>query len=69
MLADVPLARAHDAAKALDRKISDLRKFRRTVQAGDATDKHDQIKAINLEIELSMRQLNQGVEDLLGRFR
>ena len=69
MLTDVPLARAHDAARALDKKISDLRKFRRAVQAGDASDKRDQVKAINLEIELSMRQLNQAVEGVLGNSR
>ena len=69
VLADVPLARAHDAAKALDKKISDLRNFRRTVQAGDSPDKRDQIKAINLEIELSMRQLNRGVLSTLSYVR
>ncbi|AEF90171.1 hypothetical protein BO996_16485 [Delftia sp. HK171] len=69
VLADVPLARAHGAAKALDKKISDLRKFRRTVQAGDSPDKRDQIKAINLEIELSMRQLNRGVQNMLSYVR
>lgn len=31
VLADVPLARAHDASKALDKKISDLRKYRRAI--------------------------------------
>ena len=69
VLADVPLAKAHDSAKALDKKISDLRKFRRAVQAGDAPDKRDQVKAINLEIELSMRLLNQASDDVLAKFR
>ncbi|WP_428144457.1 hypothetical protein [Delftia acidovorans] len=62
MLADVPLARAHGPAKALDKKISDLRKYRRSVQASEATGKRDQVKAINQEIELSMRLLNQAYE-------
>ncbi|WP_353179739.1 LPD38 domain-containing protein [Delftia acidovorans] len=66
VLADVPLARAHDAAKALDKKISDLRKFRRSVQASDAPNKRDQVKAINQEIEVSMHLLNQEVHITLG---
>lgn len=61
VLADVPLARAHDAAKALDKKISDLRKFRRSVQASDAPNKRDQVKAINQEIEVSMHLLSEEV--------
>lgn len=61
VLADVPLARAYDAAKALDKKISDLRKFRRSVQASDAPNKRDQVKAINQEIEVSMHLLNAEV--------
>ena len=69
VLAEVPLARAHDAAKALDKKISDLRKFRRNVQAGDAPDKRDQVKAVNLEIELSMRMLNQAADTVLAQSR
>nr|WP_230590970.1 LPD38 domain-containing protein [Delftia acidovorans] len=69
VLAEVPLAKTHNAAKTVEKKISDLRKFRRTVQVGDAPDKRDQVKAINLEIELSMRMLNQGVEDMLGDSR
>lgn len=41
VLIDVPLAEAHHAAKATDKKISDLRKFRREVQDGDKLDMHD----------------------------
>lgn len=63
------LAAAHGAAKALDKKISDLRKYRRSVQAGDAPDKRDQAKAINQEIELSIRLLNQATEDVLTQSR
>ncbi|QFS68605.1 hypothetical protein GCS91_20345 [Delftia tsuruhatensis] len=59
VLAEFPLARAHGAAKALDKKISELRKVRRTVQAGDAPDKREQVRALNYEIELSMRELNE----------
>ncbi|MDR0204995.1 MAG: hypothetical protein LBJ40_22930 [Delftia acidovorans] len=66
VLADVPLARAHDAAKAMDKKISDLRKFRRSVQASEVADKRDQVRAINQEIELSMRLLNHEVHRTLG---
>jgi hypothetical protein len=65
VLADVPLARAHDAAKELDKKISELRKYRRAIQASEASDKRDQVNAINREIELSMRILNRTSEDVL----
>jgi hypothetical protein len=43
VLADVPLARAHGAAKALDKKISDLRRFRQTLQTADVPDKREQV--------------------------
>ncbi|MEJ8294171.1 hypothetical protein WKI45_15175 [Delftia tsuruhatensis] len=68
VLADVPLARAYDAARAVDKKISDLREFRRAFQGGDAPDKRDQVKAINLEIENSMCALNEVVNATLRHF-
>jgi len=47
-LADVPLARAHGAAKALDKKISDLRKFRRMLQTADVPDKREQVNTVRV---------------------
>jgi hypothetical protein len=67
VFADVPLAKAHAAATTIDKKISDLLKYRRTVQASDSLEKSDQIKAINQEIELSMRLLNETASGLLNR--
>jgi hypothetical protein len=65
VLIDVPLAEDHHAAKATDKKISDLRKFRREVQDGDKLDKHDLVSSINNEIELSMQNLNIVVQEVL----
>jgi len=48
VLADVPLARAHGAVKALDKKISDLRNFRRTPQTADVPDKREQVNTVRV---------------------
>lgn len=48
VLADVPLARAQGAAKALDKKISDLRKFRQTLQTADVPDKREQVNTVRV---------------------
>ncbi len=65
VLADVPLAKAHGTAKALDKKISDLRKLRRTVREADDMDKQEKTRVINQEIEHSMQALNQTAEAVL----
>lgn len=63
VLKEVPLAKAAGVEKLADKRVSDLTKLRRKVQAIDAPDKKDQIKAINKEIEGTMRLLNQAVSD------
>jgi hypothetical protein len=65
VLKDVPLAKAAGVEKLADKRVSELTKLRRKVQAGDASDKKDQVKAINKAIEGSMRLLNQAVSDVV----
>lgn len=65
VLKDVPLAKAAGVEKLADKRVSDLTKLRRKVQASDAPDKKDQVKAINKEIEGTMRLLNQAVADVV----
>ena len=65
VLKDVPLAKAAGVEKLADKRVSDLTKLRRKVQASDAPDKKDQVKAINKEIEGTMRLLNQAVSDVV----
>ncbi|WP_233174913.1 hypothetical protein [Delftia sp. ASV31] len=66
---DMRLAQLDGAAGLVDKHISNLVKARRRIQASDEPSKRDQVKAINLEIEISMRQLNSLVEDVLARMR
>ncbi|WP_460553931.1 LPD38 domain-containing protein [Comamonas piscis] len=65
VLKDVPLAKAAGVEKLADKRVSELTKLLRKVQAGDAPDKKDQVKAINKEIEGTMRLLNQAVSDVV----
>jgi hypothetical protein len=69
MLHDVPLAQLDGAAGLVDKHISNLVKVRRRIQANDARNKLDQIKAINQEIELSMQLLNQATVDVIAQSR
>lgn len=65
VLKDVPLAKAAGVEKLADKRVSDLTKLRRKVQASDLSDKKDQVKAINKEIESTMRLLNQAVAEVV----
>lgn len=65
VLKEVPLAKAHGVEKAADKRVTELTKLRRKVQASEAPDKKEQVKAINKEIEVTMRLLNQAVADVL----
>ncbi|MEJ5151260.1 LPD38 domain-containing protein [Comamonas sp. MYb396] len=65
VLKDVPLAKAAGVEKLADKRVSDLTKLRRKVQASDLPDKKDQVKAINKEIESTMRLLNQAVAEVV----
>ncbi|ULR90901.1 LPD38 domain-containing protein [Comamonas sp. B21-038] len=65
VLKDVPLAKAAGVEKLADKRVAELTKLRRKVQASDLPDKKDQVKAINKEIEGTMRLLNQAVSDVL----
>jgi len=49
VLHDVPLAQLDGAAGLVDKHISNLVKARRRIQASDASDKRDQVQAINQE--------------------
>nr|WP_275662765.1 LPD38 domain-containing protein [Delftia acidovorans] len=69
VLLDVPLAQLDGAAGLVDKHISNLVKARRRIQASADPNKRDQVKAINLEIELSMRQLNQAATQVLTNSR
>ncbi len=65
VLKDVPLAKAAGVEKLADKRVSELTKLRRKVQAGDAPDKKEQVKAINKEIEGTMRLLNQAAFEVV----
>ncbi|GAB2806358.1 hypothetical protein GCM10027276_03770 [Comamonas piscis] len=65
VLKDVPLAKAASVEKLADKRVSELTKLRRKVQASDLPDKKDQVKAINKEIEGTMRLLNQAVAEVV----
>ncbi|WP_312531277.1 LPD38 domain-containing protein [Comamonas sp.] len=65
VLKDVPLAKAAGVEKLADKRVSDLTKLRRKVQASDLPDKKDQVKAINKEIESTMRLLNLAVAEVV----
>lgn len=65
VLKDMPLAKAAGVEKLADKRVSDLTKLRRKVQASDLPDKKDQVKAINKEIESTMRLLNQAVAEVV----
>ncbi|GAB2712821.1 LPD38 domain-containing protein [Comamonas sediminis] len=65
VLKDVPLAKAASVEKLADKRVSELTKLRRKVQASDVPDKKEQIKAINKEIEGTMRLLNQAAFDVV----
>ena len=66
ILEDVPLAKLDGAAGVVDKRVSDLVKARRKVQAGDNPNKRDLVKEINQEIEASMYQLNKAVHETLA---
>lgn len=65
ILEDVPLAKLDGAAGVFDKRVSDLVKARRKIQASDNPNKRDLVKEINKEIEASMYQLNKAVHDTL----
>lgn len=65
VLADLPLAPLAGPAKQVDKRISDLRKYRRQIQASDDTDRMEKVKAINREIEDLMARLNRAVRQEL----
>lgn len=66
ILEDVPLAKLDGAAGVFDKRVSDLVKARRKIQASDNPNKRDLVKEINQEIEASMYQLNKAVEETLA---
>lgn len=66
ILEDVPLAKLDGAAGVFDKRVSDLVKARRKIQASDNPNKRDLVKEINQEIEGSMYQLNKAVEETLN---
>lgn len=65
ILEDVPLAKLDGAAGVFDKRVSDLVKARRRIQASDNPNKRELVKEINQEIEASMYQLNKAVEETL----
>ncbi|WP_148293174.1 LPD38 domain-containing protein [Comamonas sp. B-9] len=65
VLKEVPLAKAAGVEKLADKRVAELTKLRRKVQASDLPDKKDQVKAINKEIESTMRLLNQAVAEVV----
>lgn len=65
VLKDVPLAKAAGVEKLADKRVADLTKLRRKVQASDAPDKKEQVKGINNEIEATMYLLNHAVQELI----
>lgn len=66
ILEDVPLAKLDGAAGVFDKRVSDLVKARRKIQASDNPNKRDLVKEINQEIEASMYQLNKAVHETLA---
>jgi len=69
VLLDVPLARVDGAANLLDKRVSDLVKMRRQIQAGGDPNKRELVKEVNAEIERNMYLLNKAVEDVLAEHR
>ena len=69
ILEDVPLAKLDGAAGVFDKRVSDLVKARRRIQASDNPNKRELVKEINQEIEASMYQLNKAVEETLALLR
>ena len=69
ILEDVPLAKLDGAAGVFDKRVSDLVKARRKIQASDNPNKRDLVKEINQEIEASMYQLNKVVHEALAQQR
>lgn len=65
ILEDVPLAKLDGAAGVFDKRLSDLVKARRKIQASNNPSKRDLVKEINQEIEGSMYQLNAIVHEAL----
>lgn len=65
ILEDVPLAKLGGAAGVFDKRVSDLVKARRRIQASNNPNKRDLVKEINQEIEGSMYQLNAIVHEAL----
>lgn len=65
ILADVPLARLDGPASVLEKRVGDLAKMRRKIQASEEPNKRELVKEVNAEMERSMRLLNQAVEDVL----
>lgn len=66
ILEDVPLAKLDGAAGVFDKRVSDLVKARRKIQASHNPNKRDLVKEINKEIEGSMYQLNKAVDETLS---
>lgn len=69
VLADVPLAKVHGAAGLVQKRVGDLTKMRRKIQAGDDPRKRELVKEINEEIQRSMYQLNAAVESVIEEER
>jgi len=69
VLADVPLAKVHGAAGLVQKRVGDLTKMRRKIQAGDDPRKRELVKEINEEIQRSMYQLNAAVEGVIEEER
>lgn len=67
ILEDVPLAKLDGAAGVFDKRVSDLVKARRKIQASDNPNKRDLVKEINKEIEGSMYQLNKVVHETMNQ--
>ena len=65
ILEDVPLARLDGAAGVFDKRVSDLVKARRKIQASDNPNKRHLVKEINREVEVTMHQLNNAVYQTL----
>lgn len=53
------------AAGFVDKRVTDLVKIRRSVQASDDPNKRELVKEINAEIEATMYRLNQATVEVL----
>jgi len=69
ILEDVPLAKLDGAAGVFDKRVSDLVKARRKIQASDNPNKRDLVREVNQEIEASMYRLNKAVQETQARNR